>query len=191
MASFRDMPSIAPTSVELRTAMFDLRPPSTTDAPEVLRLARDPDVLLWNPRCRIEDEAAAIADCLKGADWSDGTHATFSILDAESGRYVGNIALHGLDLENAQARIGYRIAPWVRGRGAATASVQAVTSWAITALQLERIVLTHAVENHASCRVAQKSGFVLEGVMRSAKRFGDGRLHDEHLHALLAADLTP
>ncbi|MGV9383077.1 GNAT family N-acetyltransferase [Nonomuraea sp. NPDC003707] len=184
------MPPFLPTSAELSASKFNLRPPSTIDAPEVLRLARDPDVLLWNPRCRIEDEAAAVADCLEGADWSDDTRASFSILDAESGRYVGNIALHGLDWGNAQARIGYRIASWARGRGAATASVQAVTVWAVTALRLERIVLTHAVENRASCRVAQKSGFVLEGVMRSAKRFGDGRLHDEHLHAFLSADLT-
>ncbi|NRQ40566.1 GNAT family N-acetyltransferase [Nonomuraea sp. NN258] len=175
--------------VELAAGAFRLRPPEVADAPEVLRLAADPDVRLWNPRCRIPDEAAALADCLRGADWSDGTHATFSLVETGTGRYAGTIALHGLDRENAQARIGYRIAPWARGRGAATASVRAVTGWAVTVLELERIVLTHAVENQASCRVAGKAGFALEGVMRSARRFGDGLLHDEHLHALLATDL--
>jgi RimJ/RimL family protein N-acetyltransferase len=47
------------------------------------------------------------------------------------------------------------------------------------------------VENVGSCRVAQRAGFGLEGVMRSSKRFGDGRLHDEHLHAILAAGYSP
>ncbi len=175
-------------SVRLGAAGMSLRPPDVADAPAVLLLAQDPDVLMWNPRCRLPDRAAAVADCVSGADWSDGTHATFSIIDDATGAYAGTIALHHIDHDDAQARIGYRVAPWTRGRGVATGSVRAVSQWAFEALRLRRIVLTHAVENTASCRVAHHAGFALEGVMRSSKRFGDGLLHDEHLHALLAAD---
>jgi RimJ/RimL family protein N-acetyltransferase len=53
-------------------------------------------------------------------------------------------------------------------------------------LGLSRIVLTHGAENTASCRMAQKGGFEPEGTMRMVKRFGDGRLHDEQLHALVS-----
>ncbi|MYT33743.1 GNAT family N-acetyltransferase [Streptomyces sp. SID8354] len=152
----------------------------------VLELGIDPDVRMWNPRCQITDEASAIKDCLAGADWSDGSQATFSIVHKHGGRYAGNIALHGIDRENAQAKVGYRIARWTRGQGVATAAVHCVADWALRELGLNRIVLTHGVENTASCRVAQKAGFGLEGTLRMAKRFGDGRLHDEHLHALIA-----
>lgn len=174
--------------VELVAGRFHLRPPRISEAQDVLELALDSEVRMWNPRCRITDLPEAVANCLARADWSDGSRATFSIMETDTERYAGNIALHGIDRVNAQAYVGYRIAPWTRGRGVATKSLSAVAAWAFGELRLERIVLTHGVENEASCRVAQKSGFSLEVVMRSAKRFGDGRLHDEHLHALLASD---
>ncbi|MGW2818732.1 GNAT family N-acetyltransferase [Streptomyces sp. NPDC001415] len=167
-----------------------LRPPSVEECREVLALGLDPDVRLWNPRCQITDEASAVRDCLAGADWSDGSHATFSIIHRGTGRYAGNIALHGIDRVNSRAGVGYRIAPWTRGRGAATAAVRSVASWAVSDLGLTRIVLTHGVENTASCRVAQKAGFGLEDTLPLAKRFGDGQLHDEHLHVLLAPPVS-
>lgn len=171
-----------PLPTVLAAGDFVLRPPSVAEHLEVLELGLDPDVRRWNPRCQIIDEQSAIRDCVSGADWSDGGHATFSILHRDSGRYAGNIALHGLDPSTAEGRIGYRIARWVRGRGVATQAVQCVSVWAFTQLALQRIVLTHAVENDASCRVAQKSGFELARILPANKLFGDGLVHDEHLH---------
>ncbi|WP_369360033.1 GNAT family N-acetyltransferase [Streptomyces sp. cg2] len=178
--------------ITLTTDHLLLRPPSVAESPAVLELGLDSDVRMWNPRCQITDEASALEDCLAGADWSDGSHATFSIVyrpvhgHGPGGRYAGNISLHGIDQVNAQAKVGYRIARWTRGQGVATAAVRCVVGWALSELGLSRVVLTHGVENTASCRVAQKAGFDLEGTLRMAKRFGDGRLHDEHLHALVA-----
>lgn len=170
----------------LTAGAFLLRPPSVDEHREVLALGVDPDVRMWTPRCQITDEASAIRDCLAGADWSSGTHATFSIIHRGSGRYAGNIAVHSIDRANSQAKVGYRIAPWTRGQGVATAAVRSVIGWALGDLGLARLLLTHGVENIASCRVAQKAGFDLEGTMPLAKRFGDDQLHDEHLHVLLA-----
>ena len=45
----------------------------------------------------------------------------------------------------------------------------------------------HSVANHASCRVATKSGFPLEGTHRRALLHTDG-WHDMHLHARLRDD---
>jgi hypothetical protein len=51
--------------------------------------------------------------------------------------------------------------------------------------------LTHAVENAASCRVADKAGFRLAEFLPSHKRFGDGLVHDEHLHIRGDVDHEP
>lgn len=180
-----------PGSVVLTAGEFLLRPPDVAEHREVLELGLDADVRLWNPRCRIADEASAIEDCLAGADWSDGTHATFSIVHRDTGRYAGNIALHALapDAAHGHGHIGYRVAPWARGQGVAGRAVEAVADWALTQRGLLRsILLTHAVENSASCRVAGKSGFRLERILPANKRFGDGLVHDEHLHVRDAAD---
>lgn len=88
----------------------------------------------------------------------------------------------GLDPDSGEARIGYRVARWTRGQGAATHAVNAVADWASQQRALRRILLTHAVENTASCRVAEKGGFRLERLLPANKVFGDGLVHDEHLH---------
>ena len=55
-------------------------------------------------------------------------------------------------------------------------------------LGLPRIGLVHAVENPASCRVAESAGFALEGTARQEFEHADGRRYDYHHHARLAAD---
>ena len=175
--------------VEIAAGAWQLRPPSSDEAADALAMLQDPLTMLWNPAPKVVDIASARDWCKRGADWSDGTHATFSVLDATSGRLLGNVSLWQVDLaEDRDASIGYRTAPWARGRGVATASVGAATRWAFGALGVERIALPHAVDNLASCRVAEKCGFPAEGVLRGAYRADDGSRHDEHLHARLATD---
>jgi RimJ/RimL family protein N-acetyltransferase len=172
--------------VELVAGNLQLRPPTASEAADALEMLRDPDVARWNPAPAVTDLDAARDWCQRGADWSDGGHATFSVLDATGGRLLGNVSLWKIDNEQQSADIGYRVAPWARGRGVATASVDTVSRWAFEALGLFRIELCHATANPGSCRVAEKAGYVLEGTLRQSFRYGDGRRYDEHLHARLA-----
>jgi [ribosomal protein S5]-alanine N-acetyltransferase len=52
-------------------------------------------------------------------------------------------------------------------------------------LGLHRVQLQHAVDNAASCRVATKAGFALEGTQRGSCLLAEGFV-DEHLHARVA-----
>lgn len=65
-----------------------------------------------------------------------------------------------------------------------------VGRWALEDLGLHRLRITHSVANAASCRVATRAGFALEGTMRGALSHQDG-WHDEHLHARVAGDPWP
>lgn len=174
--------------VEIAAGWLQLRPPSEADAADALAMLQDADVRRWNPGPEQLDLDGARAWCRRGADWSDGTHATFAVHDATSGRLLGNVSLHQIDLEQQDAEIGYRVAPWARGQGVATVAVAAATRWAFGALDVLRIELCHATVNPASCRVAEKAGYPLEGTLRQSYVYGDGRRYDEHLHARLASD---
>ena len=176
--------------VELAVAGLRLRAPLPGDADDALEMMRDPQVVIWNPAPNIVDVASAQAWLARNADWTPGDHATFSVLDPDR-RYVGVVSLHHVDRYQATGDIGYRVAPWARGRGVATAAVRAVTDWAFADLSLVRIQIFHGVGNPGSCRVAEKAGYALEGVLRSATLYGDGRRHDDHLHARLAGDPVP
>jgi RimJ/RimL family protein N-acetyltransferase len=177
-------------TVEIAAGRLQLRPPTNADAPDTLLMLRDPDVARWNPGPARVDLDEVTAWCARQADWTDGTHATFSVLDATSGRLLGNVSLHQIDHRQQDAEIGYRVAPWARSQGVATDAVAAAARWAFGALDLVRIEIAHAVANPASCRVALKAGFPLEGTLRQAYVYGDGVRHDEHLHARLATDDT-
>ena len=50
-----------------------------------------------------------------------------------------------------------------------------------------RLEVWHSTRNAASCRVAEKAGFVAEGVKRHAVLHVDG-WHDMHVHARIAGD---
>ncbi|MET9610079.1 GNAT family N-acetyltransferase [Streptomyces sp. NPDC006512] len=105
----------------------------------------------------------------------------------EPGEAVGLIGLGDIDLRGANAEFLYWLLPGGRGRGVMPQAVTAVSRWAFDEVGLHRLRICHSVANPASCAVAVKAGFPLEGTMRGALLHADG-WHDEHLHARLATD---
>ena len=176
--------------VEIAAGAWQLRPPSGLEAADALAMLQDPLTVRWNPAPKVVDLASAREWCQRGADWSDGTHATLSILDATTGRLAGQrLALAGRPRRPAQrldrlpdgavgprpgCRVARRSAPCRAGRSARSASSGSSCRT--------------PSPTSASCRVAEKSGYLLEGVLRQAFRAEDGTRHDEHLHARLAGD---
>jgi len=177
--------------VELLTSHLLLRRPVAQDAPDALAILQDPDVVRWNPAPAVVDVQTARAWCARGADWSEGTHATWHAVDRSTHRLVATCSVFAIDRDHATAKIGYRVAPWQRRRGVGSEVAAAVTQWSFTELGLVRIQLEHAVANVGSCLVAARAGFVLEGILRSASRDGLGVRHDDHVHGRLATDPVP
>jgi RimJ/RimL family protein N-acetyltransferase len=97
----------------------------------------------------------------------DGTREAFAIEDGE-GRFLGLALAVAIEREAGEAELGYTVAPAARGRGVATAAVTALTRWAFDEQELERLTLLIEVANVASTRVAERCGYVLEGVRRNA-----------------------
>ena len=173
--------------MELLTQRLRLRPPTVGDAGRALVLMRDPDVRRWNPTREAHGLADAEAWCRGGADWSDGSHATWHAEDRESGLFVANVSLFAIDAEQATAKIGYRVLPDARGRGVGSEALAAVAAGAFSDRGLARLQLEHTIANPASCRVAEAAGFRLEGTLRSSYAV-DAQRHDEHIHGRLSSD---
>lgn len=100
---------------------------------------------------------------------------------------LGRIALGSLNLDDGVAECGYWVLPTARGAGVAPRALTAVTAWALAEAGFHRLHLSHSTRNEASCRVAIKAGFPLEGTKRSEAIHSDGR-HDMHLHARIRGD---
>jgi RimJ/RimL family protein N-acetyltransferase len=76
------------------------------------------------------------------------------------------------------------------GRGYATEAVQLLVDYLFATKPRFRVHLVIVPENLASCRIAEKCGFVREGTVRGAF-FNDGRNHDVLLYSLLRTDQRP
>jgi RimJ/RimL family protein N-acetyltransferase len=163
-----------------------LRPWAATDAPVVLEAYRDPAIQQWNLRSfgSIEEAGAWIAQWAER--WRAERDGCWAVTDA-TGAVLGRVALRGVRLPDGVADCTYWVLAAARGRGVATAATVAMARWAVDELGLHRLSLHHSTANPASCRVAAKAGFALEGTLRSAMRHPDG-WHDMHLHGLVPGD---
>ncbi|MFE7429380.1 GNAT family N-acetyltransferase [Streptomyces sp. NPDC057545] len=153
--------------------------------------AADPLIALWSP-LKAGDRAEAASWLKHRLDaWERGSVASFAVVDAADGTLLGNVAVRWVDRADGLAMTGYWMLPEARGRNVATRAARAVTRWAFRTADARRIEIAHATGNEGSCRVAHRSGYLPEGILRESFRFGDGRYHDEHLHARLATDPEP
>src|SRR5215204_1707180 len=98
--------------------------------------------------------------------WRDGSRAGFAI-ESREGEFLGLGMIVQVDWEGRQGEIGYVVGRAARGRGVATRTLRLLTDWAFEELGLERIELWIDVENPGSERVADRVGYVREGVLRS------------------------
>jgi RimJ/RimL family protein N-acetyltransferase len=118
--------------------------------------------------------------------WQDGSCAGFAIL-SEDGAFLGFAAVVALDLPSRQGEIGYVVAREARGRGVAQRALRLVTDWALGGLALGRVELHIDPTNAASIRVAERCGYVREGVLRSV-HFKESQRADTAIYSLLPDD---
>lgn len=85
----------------------------------------------------------------------------FYVLVADDGSVLGRFNLY--DLEDGTARLGYRVAERVAGRGVATATVQELCRMATTMHGLHTLRAATSHDNAASQKVLAKAGFVPVG----------------------------
>ncbi len=178
--------------VSLDVGPYLLDAPRAADVDAVAAAFEDADIALWNPGRRSSGVGSHDRAKLWIADraaWS-ADHASWVVRDID-GSMIGQVSLHHLDNDHGGGEIGYWLTPRGRGRGIATLAVLAATRYAFDRLECARVELFHATGNDASCRVALRCGYLLEGTARQSYVYGDGLRHDEHLHARLATDPEP
>jgi RimJ/RimL family protein N-acetyltransferase len=157
----------------------------------------DPDILRFTrvPEPTPPDFARAWLEGYE-AGRRDGTREAFAAIgasvsgDEASGRgreeFLGLALVPSIDREAREVELGYLVAPAARGRGVATAILRELTRWAFEqgALRAELVI---DVDNPASERVAERCGYLREGVLRSIHFKGEQRM-DATLWSRLPSD---
>lgn len=102
-----------------------------------------------------------------------------------AGSVVGSIAVRGQGEPGERVgRVGYWVAASARRQGIATRALSLIAAWAPVALGLCSLELIHDVDNIASCRVACRAGFAIDGVTLEDATYRDGTPRPVERHFL-------
>lgn len=94
------------------------------------------------------------------------TDVVLAIVDRESDRHIGNVGLHKIDWVHRSAEVGILIGErefW--GRRIGSDAWGLISRYAFETLNLERLFAYILVENVASIRCAERSGFKQVGII--------------------------
>jgi ribosomal-protein-serine acetyltransferase len=137
----------------------------------------------WAQALDREQTAAFLAQAEQQAARDDGVQCAIT----HSGRMVGVIGVHYVNRIHLATSVGYWLAAEAQGRGTMTLAVCALVDHAFEAWGMHRVELRAAVANTRSRAVAERLGFVHEGVLRQAERFCD-RYADLDVFSVLAPE---
>jgi RimJ/RimL family protein N-acetyltransferase len=158
-----------------------LRPWADDDAATFLAAYDDPAIRQWHPRRPADLDTTRAWFARYRRDWLDETGGHWAVT-RDGGEPIGRIAMRGFDFADGLAGCAYWVLPHARGAGVAPRALTALSEWGLGPAGFHRLHLDHSTRNNASCRVATRAGFVLEGTKRASAVHADGR-HDMHLHA--------
>ncbi|GAB2953723.1 GNAT family N-acetyltransferase [Hymenobacter coalescens] len=147
-----------------QTARLRLRELLPADAPGILALDSDPEVLRYVPHQPMSTlaEAAAVVDYIRGQYRRNGI-GRWAVELRATGEFVGWCGLKLVDAEATNGRLGYydlgyRLLRRHWGQGYASEAAAASLRYAFEVLQLPEVHATVMRDNGASRRVLEKLG---------------------------------
>ena len=145
------------------------------------------DWLPWaHPAYGKDDAAAFIRDSHQA--WKDGRAYDYAIrLSADPVRHVGNVSIWQVSRLGRVGEIGYWVRTDATTKGIATEATARMVELGFSELGFHKITLRIAVGNRGSERVAEKLGFVREGVLREELKIKDAWV-DHGLFSLLESE---
>jgi RimJ/RimL family protein N-acetyltransferase len=175
--------------VEIVAGRLQLRPFLARDVDAVYAACRDPEIQRWttvpSPYGRHHAEQFVTSNSYEG--WQAGTGDAYAVTDATTGDLLASLKVAlGAD---GVAEVGFWVVPDARGQGVATDATRAIARWCFGALGVARLEWYAEVGNAASRRVAEKAGFITEGVLRDRIARRDGSRADAWIASLLPREV--
>lgn len=100
-------------------------------------------------------------------------------------KFVGLVGFKDTDRTNKKTEIGYWLSQFAQGKGIMMKSVLRLLELAFTEMDINRIQIKVAVDNHKSRRIPEKLGFQIEGVERDGELLVDGAFTNIAVYSFL------
>jgi RimJ/RimL family protein N-acetyltransferase len=135
------------------------------DRPSLVDAFADADLRRFVTRWRIDDMAGATDYVARRAEeWEQGERCSWAVAEPTTGELLGEVDLIRLAADWRHAEAGCWVMPERRGQGVAATALGAALRFGAAALDVRQVDYVHAADNTASERVAEKVGFVRQGV---------------------------
>ena len=115
--------------------------------------------------------------------WNKKENFAYYIILNSTEKLAGSIDIHNIDYDNHSAEIGYWLSEDYNGNGYMADAVQLIEKQSFEA-GLNRIYIRCETENLPSCRVAERTGYKLEGTHKQMLLKND-RFRDVNCYAKL------
>jgi ribosomal-protein-serine acetyltransferase len=106
----------------------------------------------------------------------------------QDGEMVGGLLFFPLSRQIRATEIGYWLGEQATGRGFMTRAARVMLGFAFDELGVNRVALQAEVGNQRSRAVAERLGFILEGIRRQGWTDKDGAFVDMAMYSLLASE---
>ncbi len=165
-----------------------LRAARRTDAPLLHLWRNEPSVARHQPLgpATVERLAAEL-DIQDHRHLRQGKGDKFQWIIEVGGQPAGWMTLVATNWEHGLAELGYALSTPFQRRGIAPRAIKQLLDELFTNTRLQRIEARCSVENTASARVLERTGFEREGTLRAYFELRGERV-DNYLYAVLRAD---
>ncbi|SDW29468.1 Protein N-acetyltransferase, RimJ/RimL family [Marininema mesophilum] len=177
----------APSSIE--TGRLLLRQPMPGDGPLLFEAVEEswPELTRWLEWAKkkptemdMEEQARHNqVRCLNRTD------LIFQMIRRDQGQLLGTCGLYSVDWSVPRFEIGYWCRTSATGQGYVSEAVHRLMELAFVELGAQRVQIRCDADNIRSSKVAERSGFILEGILRNEMRSSEGQLVHTAIYGMI------
>ena len=171
-----------------------IRSPMPGDGPELYAAVRESmdELLPWMPwpkEHKTVDDSEASARQAR-ARFIQRTELRMHLYSRDTGTLVGSSGLQRIDWSVPKFEIGYWCRTRFAGQGYITEAVRGIVAFAFDALAASRVEILCDPLNRPSARVAERTGFRLEGELRNDVVGTGGDIRNTLVFSMIREDLA-
>ncbi len=167
---------------------YYLSPPQEKDISSFVEYLNEPEIYKFTlaiPRPYTTQDARGFIKYIQGVENEYGQPMNWVIREIKTDKLIGGIGFHcKYPIGSHREEIGYWLGKPFWGKGIMTRVLKKICDHGFTHLNLIRIEAPIFDYNNASMRVAEKAGFIREGIARKAYK-KDDKIFDGVIYAIV------
>jgi RimJ/RimL family protein N-acetyltransferase len=172
----------------LETTRLIIRCPELSDVPFDYQAIKESlkELKHWMPWANDDYSMETCEESIRSAIAKYLTREDFRMLffDKGTGKLIGSTGLHRIDWKVPRFEIGYWCRTSETGKGYVTEVVRVLTKVCFETLNAARVEIRCDDLNLKSAAVAERCGYLLEGVLKNNERNSKGELRSTRIYAL-------